>query len=98
VSGKFFIRSRSRGARLSATAFATLVATWVLLAAAPLQAANYSWAVSAGDWCVVSNWVSAILPTSSDTAYVVNGGTVNVTQPGSTCNSLYVGYFWGTSR
>ena len=31
------------------------------------------------------------MPTGSDTAYVVNGGTVNVTQLGETCGTLSLG-------
>ena len=87
-------RSSCRAARLSAVGSAGFVVASMVLVAAPLRAASYSWAVAAGDWSVASNW-GGTLPGSSDTAYVVNGGTVSITQPGETCNSLYVGYYWG---
>ncbi len=83
--------SSFRPARLWAVGFATFVVVSVMLAAVPLRAASYSWAVSAGDWSVASNWGGSLLPTSSGTAYVVNGGTVNVTQLGETCGTLSLG-------
>ena len=77
-------------ARLSVVAIASLVTASVLLAAAPLRAASYIWAVASGDWSVASNWAGS-LPTGGDTAYVVNGGTVNVTTLGETCGALSLG-------
>ena len=73
MSGQFFVRRSSRVIRLPAGAVASLVVASFMLAAAPLHAANYTWVVAAGDWSVASNW-GGTLPTSSDTAYVVNAG------------------------
>ena len=87
---KSSLRSSCRAARLSAVAFAGLAAAFLMLADAPLHAASYSWATSTGDWSIVSNWGGTI-PAGSDTAYVVNGGTVNVTQLGETCGTLSLG-------
>ena len=87
---QFTIRSSCRAVRLSAAAFASLVVASVALVAAPLHAASYNWVVFSGDWSVASNW-GGTLPGSSDCAYVVNGGTVNVTQFGGTCGTLSLG-------
>ncbi len=89
---KFSMRSCCRAARLSAVALASIVAASVMLTDAPLHAANYTWAVSAGDWSVASNWWGAVAPTgSSSTAYIVNGGTANVTTIGAICGTLSLG-------
>ena len=75
---KFSLRSGCRATRSSAVFFASFLAALVMLTAAPLRAANYSWTVSAGDWSVASNWGGALLPSSSnDAAYVVDGGPVD---------------------
>ena len=88
---KSSLRSSSRAARLSAVTFAAFVVASMVLVAAPLRAASYSWAVAAGDWSVASNWGGTLLPTSSDTVYVVNGGTVNVVIAfADVCNTLYL--------
>ncbi len=84
------MRQGSRAARLSAIAFAGFVVTGVMLAAAPLGAANYTWVVSSGDWSVASNW-NGTLPTSIDYAYVNNGGTAAVSQTNETCGTLSLG-------
>ena len=60
---KFSMRSGCRAARLSAVALASIVAASVMLTDAPLHAANYTWAVSAGDWSVASNWWGAVAQT-----------------------------------
>ncbi len=65
-------------------------ATFLLLVATPLQAASYNWAVASGDWLTASNW-GGTLPTGSDNAYIVNGGTAAVTLSGAVCQSLYLG-------
>ncbi len=84
-------RNSCRPARWLAVAFSSLVAVSVMLVAAPLRAASYSWAVSAGTWSVASNWVGSLLPTNSDTAYVVNGGTAGINQLGEICGTLSLG-------
>ena len=86
---KFSLNGRFRAARLSAAAFAGFVVAAAILVAAPLRAASYTWSVPSGNWSAASNW-GGTLPTGSDTAYVVNGGTANVTLPGAACYNLYV--------
>ena len=89
---KSSLRRSCRAARLSAAGFASVALASVSLIAAPLRAGSYSWATSTGDWSVASNWGGTLLPSSSsDTVYVVNGGTVNVTQLGETCGTLALG-------
>jgi autotransporter-associated beta strand protein len=73
-----------------ATLIASLVAIAIMLAPAPLRAANYTWSVPAGDWSIASNW-GGTAPTNVDTAYVFNGGTATVTQLGETCLILSLG-------
>jgi autotransporter-associated beta strand protein len=68
-----------------------LAAVAVLLFAPPgARAASYSWAVSSGTWSVASNW-GGHRPTSSDNAYIINGGTATITLPGAACYYLYLG-------
>ena len=75
-----------------ALGFATLAV--LLLALSSAQADEY-WTVSSGDWSAVANW-GGVLPTSLDTAYVVNGGTATVTLSGETCSTLSLGGTAGT--
>ena len=58
--------------------------------ATPLQAASYNWAVASGDWFDGFE-LGRTLPTGSDNAYIVNGGTAAVTPSGAVCQSLYLG-------
>ena len=55
-----------------------------------ISRADVTWQVSSGDWSVAGNW-GGVLPTGTDTAYVVNGGTVAVSQPSETCGTLSLG-------
>jgi len=59
----------------------------------PAQAATYSWTHSAGstgDWSLKTNW-GGTLPTGSDDAYIVNGGTATVATTADTCYNLWLG-------
>ena len=85
------MRSSYRSARLLAAALVSCVAA-VLVACLPVRADVY-WTLpagQAGDWSVASNWGGTI-PTGSVTAYIVEGGTANITLPGEACNSLSLG-------
>ncbi|MGO9108235.1 MAG: autotransporter-associated beta strand repeat-containing protein [Thermoguttaceae bacterium] len=85
------MRTSCRAARLSAVSFASFVAA-VLIVSVQVRGDVY-WTLPAGqsgDWSVASNWGGTI-PTSSDFAYIVNGGTVAVTQLGETCGRLSLG-------
>ncbi len=91
MSSKFFKRSSCRAARLLAAAFAS-VAAFVLMASLPARADVY-WTLSpsqTGDWSVATNW-GGTLPTSSDNAWIVNGGTATISSTSPACQSLYLG-------
>jgi autotransporter-associated beta strand protein len=63
----------------------------ILLCGPPVaRAATYAWAVSSGDWSVAGNW-GGTLPTSSDNAFIINGGTATISLPGAACNNFYLG-------
>jgi autotransporter-associated beta strand protein len=68
-----------------------LIAVTVNLPLSPptAHAATYSWQVGAGDWNIASNW-GGTLPTSSDYAYIANGGTATISAS-SVCNTLLLG-------
>jgi hypothetical protein len=71
----------------------TLLTIALLLAFPALtKAADIYWNVTSGDWSDTnpSPWSTGIEPTSSDNAYIRNGGTATVTQAGETCFSLYL--------
>jgi autotransporter-associated beta strand protein len=66
----------------------------VLVLAIPLMpsatAATITWTGTTGDWTDLTNW-GGILPTSSDDAYITNGGTANMSNKWGKCNNLYLG-------
>jgi fibronectin-binding autotransporter adhesin len=90
MSGKFFMRGSYRPVRLPTATLAAFMVVSALVAAAPLRAASYSWAISSGDWSNSANWGGTV-PSSSDRAIIANGGTVNITQLGETCGTLSLG-------
>ncbi len=88
---KSSLRRSCRAARLSVVGFASFAAV-VLMASSPVRAQDY-WTLSpsqSADWSSAANW-SAGVPTSSDMAYVVNGGTATVTSMNATCGTLSLG-------
>ena len=69
-------------------------AAWLLsLDVSAVHAETYTWSVSSGTgaWSVSSNWSPTGLPTSSDTAFVENGGTAAISQSGPVCYILSLG-------
>ena len=54
------------------------------------QAAYRYWTGDTGNWSDPANWDVAE-PTSSDYAYIYNGGTAYITQPGAVCEYLLLG-------
>ena len=62
--------------------FAFVLATILASAGSQAQAQSAScfWSVPSGDWSVASNW-RGTLPTSSDYASIINGGTASITLP-----------------
>jgi autotransporter-associated beta strand protein len=57
------------------------------------SAADNSWNVASGDWSDTSPcpWSLGVEPTSSDTAYITNGGTATISQSDETCKFLRIG-------
>ncbi len=73
--------------RFSALWIVGSLAASIVLAAAPLRAANYSWSASSGNWSIATNWGGTV-PTINDSGFVVNGGTATVSTLGTAYNSL----------
>ena len=67
-----------------------LTAAVILLSSSVAEAADLYWSVPAGDWSTPDNW-GGTEPTSSDNAYIQNGGTSNIIQSGATYQALYLG-------
>ena len=66
----------------------------ILLFSPPFAvAADDYWNVNSGDWSDTNPcpWSLGVEPTSSDNAYIQNGGTANITTNSAACNSLYLG-------
>ena len=77
MSGEHFLRSSCRAARLSAAALASFAAV-VLAASLPARICYWT-NTSSGDWSNATNWSEVSCPTSTDNAWIVNGGTATVT-------------------
>ena len=60
------------------------------------SAANRNWSTTSGDWSIASNWGGTV-PTSGETTYISNGGTVNISLTGEKCGLFYVGNAAGES-
>ncbi len=73
-----------------------LVGAILFLNAASAFATNRYWNVSSGGWSTAANW-GGTEPVLADWAYIQNGGTAIVTQPGETCTRLFLGYYSVTS-
>jgi autotransporter-associated beta strand protein len=72
--------------------FCVLLAAAILLMSSSVTlAASYYWNVASGDWSDAANWKTGIEPTSSDKAWLTNGGTATITQSGEVCSYLYLG-------
>jgi fibronectin-binding autotransporter adhesin len=63
----------------------------LLLIAPPKARGDVSWSTASGDWFLGSNWLSGAVPAPTDNAFIINGGTATIAQPGAVCNSLYLG-------
>ncbi|MGA2060897.1 MAG: autotransporter-associated beta strand repeat-containing protein [Thermoguttaceae bacterium] len=72
----------------------TLAAIALLLIYPALtKAADNYWNATSGNWSDTNPnpWSLGIEPTSSDNAYIQNGGTASVNQSGEACSYLYLG-------
>jgi autotransporter-associated beta strand protein len=69
------------------------VATVAVLLLGPrsVQGQAVKWNVLSGDWSVGTNWAGGLVPASSSNAFIANGGTATITQPGEVCNELTAG-------
>ncbi len=64
----------------------------VMLLSGYAMAVNVSWSAGDGNWNVDGNWAQGHVPTSSDIAYINNGGTSTVTSAVVTPTEVRVGY------
>ena len=90
----FYLRSSCPAARLAGTGIAGFMVSVYLLSSSLATAANVSWTLAAGhsaDWSTSGDWSSLAPPKSTDYAYIINGGTANVTLAGEVCSYLYLG-------
>ena len=71
---------------------AVLILAWASagLAWGPPYIDTY-WQGTTGDWSDPANWSNGVPDTFDHDAYVNNGGTVRITQPGAACNWLHLG-------
>src|SRR5208283_6092145 len=67
-----------------------LAAAALLLAAAPQARGDKYWSVASGNWSLAANWGGA-LPTFTDNAYIINGGTATIAASVAVCQNLYLG-------
>jgi autotransporter-associated beta strand protein len=70
-----------------------IVAAAFLLLSSMCPGADVYWTLppgQAGDWSVAANWGGTV-PSSSDNAWIANGGTTNITQAGETYGTLSLG-------
>ncbi len=70
-----------------------LILSILILSQSGAEAAIKYWNVASGDWSDTDPcpWNVSPEPTSSDDAYIQNGGTANITSLGETCRTLYLG-------
>jgi outer membrane autotransporter protein len=66
---------------------------WLALAASPAFAATYNWSVATGSWTNAANWSPNGVPGSTDTVYITNSGTAQIS--GST--AAFQGGFVGSN-
>ncbi|MEI8373060.1 MAG: autotransporter-associated beta strand repeat-containing protein [Planctomycetota bacterium] len=96
---KFSMRSSYCAAR-SLTVPVTSFVAIVLLVASLGVCADVYWTLPAGqsgNWSDALNW-GGTQPTSNDTAYIVNGGTVAITLSGEVCTTLSLGNSAGSGN
>jgi hypothetical protein len=62
----------------------------LLLTSSLASAADRYWSVLTGDWSTGTNWGDTE-PTSSNNAYITNGGTATINSTGEACKHLYLG-------
>ncbi len=75
---------------MAAARLGCVVVAGILILGPTCALADVYWSTSAGDWSVASNW-GGTLPTSSQDAYIINGGTAIVSLSGEACGNLVLG-------
>jgi len=75
---------------------ALLAAMLLSLHGTTAAAATYTWGPQSGDWSIASNW-GGTAPSSSDTAYLNNGGTATVSLAGATASTVLLGDAGGSA-
>jgi autotransporter-associated beta strand protein len=65
----------------------SITLTAILFNLSTASAVNRNWIAPSGDWSTPACW-GGTEPTSSDNAYVQNGGTASITLPGEVCLAL----------
>ena len=68
-----------------------------LLGALALAEADSEWVGATGNWFDASNWQGGILPTSSTTTHIANGGTARIAAPTARAYYLRLGFGVGTT-
>ena len=66
----------------------------VVLAQPAMSQTETYWQGTVGDWSDQANWTNGEPSTLNygDYAFINNGGTAQITQPGQVCNRLYLGF------
>jgi hypothetical protein len=72
------------------TGLVLLIVAMTALTNARIASADRYWGVMSGDWSNPANW-GGTLPTTTDTAWISNGGTATVSGTGAACNILALG-------
>ena len=100
MNEKTVLTSRFAGRMASLSAIVCGFAAAIsLLSFAAAARADTSWQSldPSADWSTSANWSSG-LPTSGTDAYIINGGTANITTTGDACNTLTLGTTGGAER
>jgi fibronectin-binding autotransporter adhesin len=95
LNGLSFRRLTGTSPSLFSLSLRGLLATAMLLAASSAPATDRYWSGSLDDWTTSIDWTGHTVPSSSDYAYIGNGGTAIVSLPGAACSNLRLG--WGQS-
>ena len=86
------IRVRIIVLRSSVLRLLGLAAAAILLLSSSPARADITWTLTTtGDWSSGGNWSGGVVPTATDNADILNGGTATISQTGDVCNILSLG-------
>jgi autotransporter family porin len=92
--GKSKSSTATSASKLTHTISTALLASGLSVMAIPaLAVPDFYWNTATGDWFTDVNWSSTLVPTSSDSTFIDNGGTAQVTSGTAEANYLYIGNF-----